>query len=141
LTEQLQSRATRRTVVATGAKLAYAAPIVAASLKVSAINAFAVSGGGICEHSTGANGGCKGACTKAGFTGNKCNPICGNGQNTGVCPVGQGSNNRCCNAGYCDPANFKKGANGNPVYTGPTTGCPPTTETSPRKTTVKPPKK
>jgi hypothetical protein len=34
--------ATRRTVVRTGAKLVYAAPIVAASFKVSAVNAFAV---------------------------------------------------------------------------------------------------
>jgi hypothetical protein len=50
LTEQLDSETTRRTVVATGVKLAYAAPIVAASLKVSALGASAVTPGGlICE--------------------------------------------------------------------------------------------
>ena len=43
LSEQPQSRTTRRMVVATGAKLAYAVPIVAASLKVSAISAFAAT--------------------------------------------------------------------------------------------------
>jgi hypothetical protein len=78
-----------------------------------------------CGHSTGQNGGCKGACTSAGFTGQQCNPICGNGQFRGACPVGQGGNNPCCNTGYCDPDNFVTGANGNPVYVGPTTGCPP----------------
>jgi hypothetical protein len=76
-----------------------------------------------CFHSTGQNGGCKGACTEAGFTGNQCNPICGSGQFTGACPVGQGGGNPCCNAGYCDPANFVSGPNGNPVYVGPTSGC------------------
>ena len=36
-TARLVTPATRRTIVATGAKLAYAAPLVAASLKVSAV--------------------------------------------------------------------------------------------------------
>jgi hypothetical protein len=51
LSEQLDSQSTRRTVVATGVKLAYAAPLVAASLKVSTLGAFAaVTGGGlICD--------------------------------------------------------------------------------------------
>jgi hypothetical protein len=75
-----------------------------------------------CFHSSGPNGGCKGACTSAGFTGNQCNRICGNGQFTGACPVGQGGGNPCCNPGYCNPANFTAGANG-PVYTGPRSGC------------------
>jgi hypothetical protein len=49
LTEQLDSQSTRRTVVATGVKLAYVAPIVAASFKVSALGASAaVTGGLIC---------------------------------------------------------------------------------------------
>ena len=61
---------------------------------------------GFCGHSVGANGGCKGACTAAGFTGNQCNPICGNGKFVGACPVGQGGDNPCCNTGYCNPANF-----------------------------------
>ena len=78
---------------------------------------------GFCGHSTGPNGGCKGACTSAGFTGDQCNVICGSGQFVGACPVGQGGGNPCCNPGYCNPANFTAGANGNPVYTGPTSGC------------------
>jgi len=76
-----------------------------------------------CGHSVGLNGGCKGACTEAGFTGKQCNPICGNGQFRGYCPVGQGGDNPCCNVGLCDPDNFVAGPNGNPVYTGPTAGC------------------
>jgi hypothetical protein len=132
--EQLQTRPTRRTVVATGAKLAYAAPIVAASFKVSAINALAqVSPGAPCGHSTGPNGGCKGACTSAGFTGDQCNVICGNGQTTGACPVGQGGDNPCCNPGYCDPDNFEETNTGDPRYTGDTTGCPPAAVTNTKK--------
>ena len=51
MSDQPQSRSTRRAVVATGAKLAYTVPIVAASLKVSTLSAFAaVTGGGlICD--------------------------------------------------------------------------------------------
>ena len=77
-----------------------------------------------CGHGVGPNEGCKGACTSAGFTGAQCAPICGSGQFTGACPVGQGGNNPCCNPGYCDPANYRRSSTGNPVYTGPTTGCP-----------------
>jgi hypothetical protein len=76
-----------------------------------------------CFHSTGPNGGCMGSCTSAGFTGQQCGVICGNGQFVGACPVGQGGGNPCCNPGYCNPANFTAGASGNPVYTGSTTGC------------------
>jgi hypothetical protein len=124
LAEQLQSRPTRRTVVATGAKLAYAAPIVAASFNVSAINALAaVSPGVTCVHSLVAPGfvGCMPACTSAGLTGDQCNDICGNGQTPGACPVGEGNENPCCNPGYCDPGNYDDATG---TYTGPTTGCP-----------------
>ena len=110
MSEQLHSRSTRRTVVATGAKLAYAAPIVAASFKVSGVNAQAISPIGGCFHSTGTNGGCMPACTSAGFTGTQCGPICGTGQSTGACPVGQGGDNPCCNPGYCDPDQLYRGA-------------------------------
>jgi len=112
VTELQQSRATRRTVVATGVKLAYAAPVLAASFKLSAINAFAAVSGGFCGHSTGPNGGCMGACTSAvegaGCTmaGKKCGVICGTGQSVGACSAGQGENNPYCNPGYCDPANY-----------------------------------
>jgi len=126
LSEQLQSRPTRRVVVATGAKLAYTVPIVAASLKVSGVNAAVpISPVGGCGHSTGPNGGCMGACTSTGFTGAQCGPICGTGQFTGACPVGQGGDNPCCNPGYCNPDNFGL-VNGVATYVGPTTGCPPT---------------
>jgi hypothetical protein len=45
--EQLQAPTTRRTVIQTGAKMAYAAPLIAASFKLSAsaVGAQAVSGG------------------------------------------------------------------------------------------------
>jgi len=47
LTDQLATSTTRRTIVKTGAKLAYAAPIVAATMKLSAGGAAAaVSDGG-----------------------------------------------------------------------------------------------
>src|SRR5215210_2270338 len=129
LSEQLDSRSTRRTIVKTGVKLAYVAPIVAASFKVSGVNAQTISPiKDNCFHSTGTNGGCMPACTSAGFTGDQCNDICGNGQTTGACPVGQGGDNPCCNPGYCDPDNFGL-VNGVATYVGPTAGCPPVTTT------------
>jgi len=112
LSEQLQSRPTRRVVVATGAKLAYTVPIVAASLKVSGLNAAAISGGGICAHSSGTNGGCLPTCTARAVAtgcpnpGNQCNDICGNGQATGACPVGSGGGNPCCDPAFCEPGNY-----------------------------------
>jgi hypothetical protein len=131
MAEQPRPQVTRRTVVATGAKLAYAAPIVAASFKVSGVNAQAISPVGGCFHSTGTNGGCMPTCTSvveaAGCTqaGQKCGVICGTGQSAGACPVGQGGDNPCCNAGYCDPANFEISTTCEVSYTGPTQGCPP----------------
>src|SRR5215211_8943073 len=101
MSEQLESRSTRRVVVATGAKLAYAAPIVAASLKVSALSASAAVTGGFCGHSVGTNDGCKGACAAAGLLGNECEAIC-----SVACPVGQGGDNPCCSPIFCDPATF-----------------------------------
>jgi len=77
-----------------------------------------------CYHSSGPNGGCKGACTAAGFTGGQCNRICGSGQFTGYCPVGQGGGNPCCSTALCYPENFTAGAGGNPVFTGPFERCP-----------------
>lgn len=44
------SRTTRRSVMRTGAKLAYAAPLVAASLAASASSVEALSGGPACIH-------------------------------------------------------------------------------------------
>ena len=45
LDEQLKRGATRRTVVTTGAKLAYAVPLVAATVSLTASGALAVCGG------------------------------------------------------------------------------------------------
>jgi len=45
LTDQLTMSTTRRTIVKTGAKLAYVAPLVAASFKLSANGALAACGG------------------------------------------------------------------------------------------------
>ena len=104
MSEQSQSRTTRRTVVATGAKLAYAAPLVAASLKVSTLGAFAaVTGAVICTHSLEDPGfaGCKPACTSTGLSGDVCEDLCRVG-----CPVGQGNENPCCSSAFCDPASF-----------------------------------
>ena len=119
LYEANSSTTTRRRVVKTGAKIAYAAPLVAASMHLSRSSGLAVSpvGGDVCAHSIGINGGCMGACAAAGCTGNVCNDICGNGQNPGACPPGTGDDNPCCNAGYCVPSNYTCPAG---TYTGPT---------------------
>jgi hypothetical protein len=131
LEDQTADSPTRRTIVKTGVKLAYVAPIVAASFKVSGVLAQTISPiKDNCFHSTGTNGGCMPACTSAGLTGDQCNDICGNGQTTGACPVGQGGDNPCCNPGYCDPANYDVATG---TYTGPTSGCPPVTTTGKKK--------
>jgi hypothetical protein len=121
LSDQVDSQSTRRTVVATGVKLAYVAPIVAASLKVSALSASAAVTGAFCGHSVGTNGGCMGACTSARLPVKVCDVICGTGQIVGACPVVPGSDNPCCNPGYCIPANFKLTNTGG-AYIGPK--CP-----------------
>src|SRR5829696_5552006 len=72
LSEQLDSQSTRRTVVATGVKLAYVAPIVAASVKMSTLGASAAvtGGGGTCHHSLPEDTqGCMGACMGSGSCG------------------------------------------------------------------------
>jgi hypothetical protein len=75
-----------------------------------------------CGHSTGPNGGCKGACTSAGFTSSECGPICGSGEFVGFCPVDQGGGDPCCNVGLCNPDNFER-IEGIVTYVGPTAGC------------------
>ncbi len=75
-----------------------------------------------CGHSAGLNGGCKGACTSAGFTSSECGPICGSGEFVGFCPVDQGGGDPCCNVGLCNPDNFER-IEGIVTYVGPTAGC------------------
>jgi hypothetical protein len=64
--EQLSRGTTRRTVVTTGAKLAYAAPLVAASLKFTAGGALAACGGATPFALTGTDGDllCCGCCSQ-----------------------------------------------------------------------------
>jgi hypothetical protein len=52
LVNQLGAQTTRRTVIATGTKLVYAAPLVAATMKLSSHATLAISGGGggTCEN-------------------------------------------------------------------------------------------
>jgi len=112
------SRLTRRTIVKTGTKLAYAAPVVAASMKLGARSAGAqdtVSGGvgnpGFCGHSIGTEPfdteGCKGTCNTAcpqnfeadSETKNPCEEVC-----EALCKVDQG--NECVSDDACSPACF-----------------------------------
>lgn len=114
LSEQLDSQSTRRVVVATGVKLAYTVPIVAASLKVSTLGAFAaVTGGGVCAHSLGGgapakNEGCQGACTSVpGCNGSLCDGFGGPGDETpGPCEDCNLSGNVCPCDNYCRPGCF-----------------------------------
>lgn len=117
--------ATRRTIVATGAKLAYAAPLVAASLKLSALNVAATHSPG---HVICSERGCIRACDADPAA--LCAGPCEEGQCGVFDPIGQ----PCCNPGYCDPANWVIEYDGaDPVsaeYIGPREGCPPTTRKS-----------
>jgi hypothetical protein len=113
LSEQLDSQSTRRTVVATGVKLAYVAPIVAASLKVSTLGASAaVTGGGvICTHSLEDPGfaGCLPACTSVpGCNGNLCDGFGGPADETpGPCEDCRGGEENVCPCdNYCRPGCF-----------------------------------
>ena len=67
--EQLSRGTTRRTVVTTGAKLAYAAPLVAASVGLTASGALAACGGATPFALTGAGGEllCCGCCSQTGY--------------------------------------------------------------------------
>jgi hypothetical protein len=106
---QLRPRSTRRTVVKTGAKLAYAAPLVAASFRLGAGGALAA-------------GGC--ACKSAGFVFDDSPPLDGNSNPTGFSPA-------CCTCKHCtflgatnpvyDPATNQCFDGGQPI----TSGCYP----------------
>jgi hypothetical protein len=66
LDEQLKQGTTRRTVVTTGAKLAYAAPLVAATVALTASGALAACGGATPFALTGTGGDllCCGCCSQ-----------------------------------------------------------------------------
>ena len=67
--EQLSRGTTRRTVVTTGAKLAYAAPLVAATVALTGGSALAVCGGATPFSLTGTGGEelCCGCCSQVGL--------------------------------------------------------------------------
>jgi hypothetical protein len=126
---ELERTVTRRRVVTTGAKLAYAAPLVAVSYKLSQRGALAASPVS-CEHSLGGTGGggCMQACSEpspyAGCGGNQCDGF-GGGDPQGPCATYCNlAGNVCCNAGLCDPANFTcSTSDGKASYHGSVAGC------------------
>jgi len=108
---------TRRTIVKTGAKLAYAAPLVAVTMKVSGSSAFAASPtpeprGVQCWHSIGAGkpAGCMEACAAAGCPGNQCDGFNSDGNpdpTPGPCEIHcHGAGNICDSDKLCNPACF-----------------------------------
>jgi hypothetical protein len=123
------ARASRRRILATGGKLAYAAPLVAASYTLNAQKAGAqevvspggVGGTGQCLHSAGPffnngvkvadEGGCMQACKTAcnGGGGSACSRICG------VCKNPPGDGNPCPDDSYCEATSYQC-VNGSQVY-------------------------
>ena len=125
------SRLTRRTIVSTGTKLAYAAPVMAASIKLGTLSASATHTPGhegvndSCEHSIGTGAfdpeGCKGTCKDKCPSGNElildsnasdpCEQLC-----DALCKNQQGNICDCDDA--CDPASFTCGTDGSVSYSG-----------------------
>jgi hypothetical protein len=117
LTDELERVVTRRRVVATGAKLAYAAPLVAVSFKLSTRGAAAISQPQEldCFHSSNSDHpqpGCKEACTSTGCSGDACDGCGQAGHPCDACCGTQG--NICPSADYCDPTCYTctKGSGG-----------------------------
>jgi hypothetical protein len=84
-----------------------------------------------CLHSTATpefpDGGCMPACTAKGgaCTGARCGVICGTGQSTGACPVGQGFGNPCSSDYYCQTCAYTSsgtGKNATCTFTPPPAG-------------------
>jgi hypothetical protein len=110
LTTQLT---TRRTITKTGVKLAYAAPLVAASMKLGTSAAGAASptcvAGGTCGGSpTGCNGdgSCSCGATADGSTACFQWDVAGSGGScagTGTCPSGEACILGTCLGDYCQP--------------------------------------
>jgi hypothetical protein len=103
---ELDRAVTRRRVVTTGAKLAYAAPLVAVSFKLSERGVGATSPTLQCFHSTGLNGGCKPVCTSTGCSGNACDGCNGGNHPCDVCCTDPGGQNKCPSDKYCTKACF-----------------------------------
>jgi len=103
---------TRRTILRTGVKLAYAAPLVAVTMKVSGSSAFAASGRTgeeiQCWHSIepGKPNGCKETCTSTGCSGGACDGCSGGIHPCDACCTAAGGHNLCPTNSYCDPRCF-----------------------------------
>lgn len=115
LDDTLATATTRRTIVKTGAKLAYVAPLVAVSFQVSQRGVGAVTPGGACGHSVGgiSGGGCMAACTSTGCTGEACDGCDAPNPEGDPCEAccsnihpELGKGNPCPSEKYCDPACF-----------------------------------
>lgn len=103
--EGFEGPVTRRKVVITGAKLAYAAPLVAASFHLGARGVGAQGASPVgCFHSIGGDDGegCMGACTSTGCTGQACDGCNGGAHPCDACCTAAGGHNVCPNADYCD---------------------------------------
>ena len=143
--KELDRRTFLRRAAVTGLVTAWAAPAVQS---IAATPAFAMTVGQTpvpedCFKSTGTTGGCMGACTASGCSGNACDGMdpdpCnphygGEGPCQYLCPSGPGGENPCCNPGLCDPQWFTcldvpNCERANPptvqiaVYSGPLVGC------------------
>lgn len=125
--EGLNRRDFLRKAAMTTAAAAWVAPVIQT---VAATPAFAADQGtpaeDECNHSTGLNGGCMGACGSV-CGGDQCggqtNPSGTQqaGPCTVHCPPGTGNDNPCQNAGLCEPANFvcSSEQHGLATYVGP----------------------
>lgn len=116
----LDRRAFLRRAALTGATVAWVAPVV----QTIGINpAFAAASPPFCGHSVGGvtGEGCKGAiaaaCTGGNYIGgpgpdapppDHCDKPCGANEQIccRACPPGQGNDNPCCSAAFCDPKSF-----------------------------------
>ena len=120
LVNLVRATTTRRTVMKTGAKLAYAAPVVAASFKLSTHNSVAISGVTSCSNPFDpvacalAPGDCRGClvgdeccpaiCTVSAEGDNFCiggqpNPAFDGCTGSGVCPAGSRCGRSCLGGG------------------------------------------
>ena len=108
MNERLAAPTTRRTVIKTGARLAYAAPLLAASVHFGAGSALAtIISPGACFHSSDIPGqGCKETCTATGCSGQACDGCSGGAHPCDACCTAAGLGNVCPSTSYCNPDCF-----------------------------------
>ena len=116
LTNSLETQITRRTIVRTGAKLAYVAPLVAVTFKLTGSHASAASGsnpecrGADCATFTPCSTNSDCVCVDGGSAGGFCVPgstscgVVGPCGSDGSCPAGSFcAYNTCCGEPVCAP--------------------------------------